>query len=536
MKSLFLSPRPPLPIGVASGLLAVLLISVWLPSIFAAQGPAGTVVAWGYDHWGQGSVAGDLNGVISIAAGQAHSLALKQNGTVVAWGHAYYGETRVPFGLNGVISIAAGWNNSLALKEDGTVIAWGAHNYGQTNPPTGLKGVISIAVGRCHSLALKQDGTVVVWGSNFEGQASVPNGLNGVISIAAGEYHSMALKQDGTVLAWGWNDFGITNVPSGLNGVISIAVGKYHCLALKQDGTVVAWGADYVGQTTVPVGLNGVISIAAGGDLSLALKQDGTIVAWGRNDFGQATVPSGLNRVFSIATGGLHNLALVAAGPLAATILTSPQAQTAEAGSMTRFYGSAQGFPPLRYRWFFKSTLCGDKPVLELPGVQPSQAGPYTVVITNFYGAVTSAPAMLSVIPVVERRSVPALALTAPPSSSLIIDSTYSLESPAWTPLSTVTLTASPQFYFDLTSPLPAQRFYRASAQGTAPGLDLHLAPAITLTGALGSSVRVDYINQFGPTDAWVNLATVTLKNSSQLYFDTSAIGQPPRLYRLSSP
>jgi hypothetical protein len=45
--------------------------------------------------------------------------------------------------------------------------------------------------------------------------------------------------------------------------------------------------------------------------------------------------------------------------------------------------------------------------------------------------------------------------------------------------------------------------------------------------------VRVDYINQFGPTDAWVALDTVMLTSASQLYFDVSAPGQAPRLYRL---
>ena len=49
--------------------------------------------------------------------------------------------------------------------------------------------------------------------------------------------------------------------------------------------------------------------------------------------------------------------------------------------------------------------------------------------------------------------------------------------------------------------------------------------PAITLTGNIGDKVRLDYINQFGPTDAWVTLDTVTLTNASQLYFDVSAIG-----------
>ncbi len=35
------------------------------------------------------------------------------------------------------------------------------------------------------------------------------------------------------------------------------------------------------------------------------------------------------------------------------------------------------------------------------------------------------------------------------------------------------------------------------------------------------------------PTGCWFALNAVTLTNTSQLYFDTSAIGQPPRLYRL---
>ena len=63
--------------------------------------------------------------------------------------------------------------------------------------------------------------------------------------------------------------------------------------------------------------------------------------------------------------------------------------------------------------------------------------------------------------------------------------------------------------------------------------LDLHLVPAITLTGNLGDTLRLEYINAIGPTDAWVTLDTVTLTNTSQLYFDVSSIGQPRRLYRI---
>ena len=65
------------------------------------------------------------------------------------------------------------------------------------------------------------------------------------------------------------------------------------------------------------------------------------------------------------------------------------------------------------------------------------------------------------------------------------------------------------------------------------PPLDLHIIPAITVTGSIGGSVRVDAINQFGPTDAWATLDTVTLTNTSQFYFDTSSVGQPARLWRI---
>jgi hypothetical protein len=107
---------------------------------------------------------------------------------------------------------------------------------------------------------------------------------------------------------------------------------------------------------------------------------------------------------------------------------------------------------------------------------------------------------------------------------------------PNWTPLGSVSLTTTPQYCCDPTLPLPPQRFYRAWQTGTpgiVPSLDLRLIPAITLTGNIGDSVRLDYINRFGPIDAWVTLATVTLTNTSQLYFDTSAWRQPQRLYRL---
>ena len=146
------------------------------------------------------------------------------------------GRTRaVPAGLSGVVAVAAGSSHSLALKADGTVVAWGDNDFGQSDVPAGLSGVVAVAAGGDHSLALKADGTVVAWGNNNYGQSAVPAGLTGVVAVAAGGDHSLALKADGTVVGWGINDYGQSAVPAGLRGVVAVGAGAFHSLALLPD-------------------------------------------------------------------------------------------------------------------------------------------------------------------------------------------------------------------------------------------------------------------------------------------------------------
>lgn len=57
-------------------------------------------------------------------------------GQVVVWGNNDYGQTNVPIAAqSGVIAIASGWDHTLALKNDGSVVAWGWNSSGQTNVP-----------------------------------------------------------------------------------------------------------------------------------------------------------------------------------------------------------------------------------------------------------------------------------------------------------------------------------------------------------------------------------------------------------------
>src|SRR5204863_175263 len=55
----------------------------------------------------------------AVAAGFYHCLALRENGTVVAWGYNNYGQTNVPAGLSNVVAIAAGGYQSIALLGQG---------------------------------------------------------------------------------------------------------------------------------------------------------------------------------------------------------------------------------------------------------------------------------------------------------------------------------------------------------------------------------------------------------------------------------
>ncbi|WP_420799053.1 RCC1 domain-containing protein, partial [Nesterenkonia muleiensis] len=165
---------------------------------------SGEVYAWGNNTWGQ---LGDgttenryspvrvegLPDVVSVSAGESHSLAVTSAGGAYAWGSNAnyqlgdysrvdrYSPLRVQ-GVTDVINVSAGNGYSAALMSSGEVHSWGTGGAGLSgvtgnagfNPRPerveGLEGVVSVSAGLSHSLAVTSADGLYAWGGNWNGQ------------------------------------------------------------------------------------------------------------------------------------------------------------------------------------------------------------------------------------------------------------------------------------------------------------------------------------------------------------------------------
>lgn len=212
-----------------SGLTGVIAITAGLDHSYALKND-GTVWAWGWNNNGQlgnGNYSNattpvqvnGLAGITAIASGWFHSLALKNDGTVWSWGYNNNGQLgdgtavtnkNLPVqvsGLAGIISIAGGGYHSLAVENNGNVWSWGCNNCGQlgsgnnnanSNLPVsvvGISGAVSVACGVYHSIALKNDGTIGAWGYNAYGQLGNGNTTNTNFPVAVNALCPVAVRE-----------------------------------------------------------------------------------------------------------------------------------------------------------------------------------------------------------------------------------------------------------------------------------------------------------------------------------------------------
>jgi alpha-tubulin suppressor-like RCC1 family protein len=284
-----------------------------------------------------------------------------------------------PLGSERVVSVSAGENHSLALTADGAVWSWGDGAYGrlghgdQQNQLLPKKiealachSVVAVSAGGAHSLALTAGGRVWSWGWAYFGQLGhgdneeqlLPRKVEAlagqrIIAVSAGESHSLAITADGSMWSWGLVRWGLLGygeeqrqpLPKKVEAftgqrVVAVSAGFVHSLAITADGALWSWGRGgyelghgdqqnrLLPKKIVAFAGQRVVAAAPGhSHHSLALTADGVVWSWGRGHAGvlghgdeqDQLLPKKVEalagqRVVAVSAGGDHGIALTVDG------------------------------------------------------------------------------------------------------------------------------------------------------------------------------------------------------------------------------
>lgn len=272
---------------------------------------------------------GWLQGVVAIAAGQAHECALRGGDrTVWCWGYHYYGNLG-----NGTSGVRSGFD---CHTEGGCGTPYALQVVSAQGAP--LTNVLKVIAGRMHTCALRSGGTVWCWGYNVEGELGDGTATNrstpvqvtqgnaktlftNADDVAAGGGTSCASKVDRTAWCWGWNYYGQvgdgttrdrksavrvkTSKQTSLSAdVIDMTGGyQYNCARRNDtsdtsDKSVWCWGNGQLFARPVLQGDSSFFlaeQLAAHISHTCARKANLTVWCWGDNSWGQLGDGSGLS-------------------------------------------------------------------------------------------------------------------------------------------------------------------------------------------------------------------------------------------------
>ena len=293
------------------------------PALLRIEGPilAGTLVEWSAPAAPARIPPEEIHGrAVSIATGDAGSVAILSDGSVCNWNRVSRARIRTVSGLSRADSVAVGDSLWFERMTDGRVRPWGWGDDSTPYAPATFPETVAISAQHDWALVLDDRGAVWQWKPKDPYFPWTLFPVSGIRSAVARGMSVLFLRSDGTVVT---SDS--SPAPAGLSDVVAIAAGDPHCVALRADGTVVTWGGVESSESGVPPGLDQVVAIAAGYRHTLALRRDGTVVGWGRAMVGRNAwgtpvwedfrVPAGLRNVTAIAAGGHQSMVLLGGFP-----------------------------------------------------------------------------------------------------------------------------------------------------------------------------------------------------------------------------
>lgn len=244
---------------------------------------------------------------------------------------------------------------------------------------------------------------------------------------------------------------------------------------------------------------------------------------------------------------------IVIAPPLTPpSIATQPQGALVKAYAPASFSAVALGTFPLSYQWTLNgANLVGStSSSLSIQKVTQADLGAYAVVVTNSYGAITSAVANLTMYPYL---ATPFIGVDTFWGFTNVLNAGTWGSSLAYqwcfngTPianatnqtlmLTSVQFTNAGLYSVVVTSPNGSLTNGPAQVVVNPAGISLGLAPTVTVNGVVGYNYIIQSSPDLSNTNAWSTLAKITLTQPVHLWVDTNTDASlpvhPRRFYRV---
>jgi hypothetical protein len=236
-------------------------------------------------------------------------------------------------------------------------------------------------------------------------------------------------------------------------------------------------------------------------------------------------------------------------------ILSQPTNATNNLGQSVTFTVTASGDPPLSYQWQANGTNLSDGPNISgsatrqliLGAITLADAGSYRVIITNYYGSVTSSVAILALggAPNITQQPVSQVGylgasvtftVTAtgdpPPSYQWQKDGApITGAGDASLVLTNLQATNAGRYTVVVTNAAGSITSSNAYLTIYPSGVFVALHSGITIEGAVGLTYGIRYSTDLSNTNGWQGLANVTLSAPTELWLDAQPATRQQRYY-----